>query len=171
MKMRMIYDHGVRMTEKNDIKRYVFGGRGKFTLKSTKSDKIIKYKVSKCKKNDDILFISVYSNRYYEFIGVMNIIHSTYTHSKKSKIPFDDDGVRGIVWLMEQFRGTNEFPIGMEFYHMGICCCCGRTLEVTDNIQLGIGPICFKNYGNKRMKKIFKLKKLIEHTRKFQSKE
>jgi hypothetical protein len=168
--IKITVDHGVRMTDKEDIKRYVFGGRGKFVLKSGKSEKMYKYKVSKCKKNENLLYISVFNPeiRNYLFIGSLNIINISYLHSKKSKVMFTEESVKGIIWLMNTLKCDKDFPDVMEFHHMGICCCCGRTLEVTDNIQLGIGPVCFKNYGNKRMKKILKLKKIILHTQKLQ---
>lgn len=148
--------HGVRILGKDDIKRYVYGGRGIFVLKSIKSEKSHKYKMSICKKNEDILFVSDYNKGY---IGFVNIKTNVYSHSKKSKVLVTDESVKGISWLVNQFNNEKVFPTEMEFHHMGVCCCCGRTLTVTDNIQLGIGPICFKNYGNRRMKKILNIKK------------
>lgn len=151
-------NHGVRILGKDDIKRYVYGGRGIFILKSNKSEKMCKYKMSICKKNDDLLYISDWSKGY---LGFVNIKTNTYTHSKKSKVSITEESVKGIAWLVNQFNNEKDFPVEMEFYHMGVCCCCGRTLTVRDNIELGIGPICFKNYGNRRMKKILKIKKVM----------
>ena len=151
-------EHGVRILLKEDIKRYVYGGRGIFVLKSIKSEKSYKYKMSICKKNEDLLYISDYTKGY---LGYVNIKTNVYTHSKKSKVLVTDESVKGIGWLVHQFNNEKVFPTEMEFHHMGVCCCCGRTLTVKDNIQLGIGPICFKNYGNNRMKKILKIKKVM----------
>lgn len=156
--MDITLNHGVRIIDKEDIIRYVYGGRGIFILKSLKSQKSFKYKMSICKKNDDLLYVSDYSNGY---LGNVNMKTNTYTHSKKSKLSLTSDIVKGIDWLMKQFNNNNQFPNEMEFYHMGVCCCCGRNLTIRDNIELGIGPICFKNYGSRRMKKILNIKKRI----------
>jgi len=58
----------------------------------------------------------------------------------------------------------------MEFYHMGICSCCGRTLTTPHSVEMGVGPVCFQRYGNKRLKKLMYLKKKIEQKMKKKSK-
>lgn len=161
-KLKYVAEHGIRITDKEDIKRYVFGGRGKFILKSNKTDKSYTYKISRPKDNDEFFYVSAIINNINQYLGIINIEKISYIKTKKVKIENDHESIKGIKWLINQFKNDNPFPDVMEFYHMGICCCCGRTLTVKDNIELGIGPICFKNYGkkNKRVMRILKIKEL-----------
>ena len=153
---------GIRIQNKEDIKIYFFGGKGKFILKSNKTGKWFMYKMTKPKDNDEIYYISVLLDGYYQYLGVIKIDDIDYIRTKKVKIDNNHESIKGIKWLLKQFKNDKKFPNDMEFYHMGICCCCGRTLTVKDNIELGIGPICFKNYGkkNKRIMRIVKFREL-----------
>jgi hypothetical protein len=153
---------GIRIQNKEDIKIYFFGGKGKFILKSNKTGKWFMYKMTKPKDNDEIYYISVLLDGYYQYLGVIKIDDIDYIRTKKVKIDNNHESIKGIKWLLKQFKNDKKFPNDMEFYHMGICCCCGRTLTVKDNIELGIGPICFKNYGkkNKRIMRIVKIREL-----------
>jgi len=155
------------MTNKENIKRYVFGGRGQFLLKSNKTDKSYTYRISKPKDNDEILYVSAYGLDGGGYIGLLNIEKVQYVHTKKAKLDINHDAVKGINWLIKQFHNDLEFNDMMEFYHMGVCCSCGRTLTVRDNIEMGIGPICFKNYGknNKRANRVKKIKELQKKIR------
>lgn len=153
---------GIRIQNKEDIKIYFFGGKGKFILKSNKTGKWFMYKMTKPKDNDEIYYISVLLDGYYQYLGIIKIDDIDYIRTKKVKIDNNHESIKGIKWLLKQFKNDKKFPNDMEFYHMGICCCCGRTLTVKDNIGLGIGPICFKNYGkkNKRIMRIVKIREL-----------
>lgn len=153
---------GIRIQNKEDIKIYFFGGKGKFILKSNKTGKWFMYKMTKPKDNDEIYYISVLLDGYYQYLGVIKIDDIDYIRTKKVKIDNNHESIKGIKWLLKEFKNDKKFPDNMEFYHMGICCCCGRTLTVRDNIELGIGPICFKNYGkkNKRIMRIVKIREL-----------
>ncbi|MFA5586172.1 MAG: DUF6011 domain-containing protein [Saccharofermentanales bacterium] len=153
---------GIKIQNKEDIKIYFFGGKGKFILKSNKTGKWFMYKMTKPKDNDEIYYISVLLDGYYQYLGVIKIDDIDYIRTKKVKIDNNHESIKGIKWLLKQFKNDKKFPNDMEFYHMGICCCCGRTLTVKDNIELGIGPICFKNYGkkNKRIMRIVKIREL-----------
>jgi len=155
---------GIRILDKEDIKLYFFGGKGKFILKSNKTGKWFMYKITKPKDkdNDEIYYISVLLDGNYQYLGIIKIDDIDYIRTQKVKVDAVHDCISGIKWLLKQFKNDKEFPTDMEFYHMGICCCCARTLTVKDNIELGIGPICFKNYGkkNKRIMRIVKIKDL-----------
>ncbi|MFW6226158.1 MAG: DUF6011 domain-containing protein [bacterium] len=169
---------GVRLENKDDIQMYVYGGKGRFRLKSTKSGKTYEFKIKRPAKtiyegykkvdnpkyDDNILFISARIDETFnfQFIGTFRIEENTYTHSKKSTVDNIHDVVKGFKWLIKQFEIDKEFPTDMEFYHMGICGCCAKSLTTPDSIKLGIGPVCFKKFGNVRLKKLIALKKKME---------
>ena len=154
--------HGLRMTKNEDIKRYIFGGRGLFILKSNKSQKSYEYKISHIKGDTENLAIKVNRVIGGGFIGLLNMEKSQFIHTKNSRLPINHESVRGIDWLVKNVNQDGYLTDMMEFYHMGICCCCGRTLTVRDNVELGIGPICLKNYGKKtkRISRILKIREI-----------
>lgn len=163
-----ITNTGKRLTDKDDIQMYITGGKGKFRLKSTRSNKEFTYKIS-CvtnkwneRYNENIFYVSSVIPGSNRFLGIYNLEDNKYIHSKKSLIKFDSLEVKGFKWLIHQFDIDDIFPEEMEFYHMGICSCCGKSLTTPESIKMGIGPVCFNHYGNNRLKKLIHLKKKIE---------
>ena len=47
-----IPETGIKLTSKDEIQMYVFGGRGRFRLKSLRSDKQFTYKISQMSKHN-----------------------------------------------------------------------------------------------------------------------
>jgi len=155
---------GIKLTDKDEIQLYVSGGKGRFRLKSLKSEKEFTYKISPMSKrniryDEYTFYVSLLPN---DFLGVFKLEENKYIHSKKSTKIYDSPEVKGFRWLLDQFEKNTEFPTEMEFYHMGVCSCCGKTLTTPESIQMGIGPVCFKRYGSIRLKKLLYLKKKIE---------
>lgn len=158
---------GIKLTDKDEIQMYVYGGKGRFRLKSLRSKKEYTYKISPMSKRNPrydeyTFYVSLVVPGGTDFMGVLKSEENKYIHSKKSYRGFDSLEVKGFRWLLQQFESTQDFPNQMEFFHMGICSCCARTLTTPESIKLGIGPVCFQRYGNKRLKKLMHLKKKIE---------
>ena len=163
----IIPERGIQVTDKDQIQMYVMGGRGQFRLKSRASEKQFEYKISGMSKHnrryDEYTFyVSLVVPGYNEFLGVFKAEENRYIHSKKSYKTYDSAEVKGFRWLIAQFEKEGAFPDMMEFYHMGKCSCCAKTLTTPHSIEMGIGPVCFERYGNKRLKKLLHLKKKIE---------
>jgi len=163
----IIPQKGIKLSDKSEIQMYVFGGKGRFRLKSTVSEKEFTYKIStmsKHNKNYDeyTFYVSLVVPGGTNFMGVLKSEENKYIHAKRSHLPFDGAEVKGFRWLLQQFEKDEDWNEMMEFYHMGICSCCGRTLTTPQSVEIGIGPVCFKKYGNKRLKKLLYLKKKIE---------
>lgn len=167
---------GIRLLDKDKIMMYLFGGKGRFILKSI-SGVSYEYKIKRPAKvirsgwgksqpnpkyDENLLFVTIKIDNSFKFLGCLRIEENTYIHSKKSPIDEKTNMVKGIKWLLNQFELDTEFPDIMEFYHMGQCGCCARTLTTSQSIEMGIGPICFKRYGSERLKKLLVLKKKIE---------
>jgi len=162
-----IPESGIKLTDKDEIQMYVYGGKGRFRLKSLRSEKQFTYKISpmsKHNKNYDeyTFYVSLVVPGGTTFMGVLKSEENKYIHAKRSTLAYDSSEAKGFRWLLEQFEKEDDFPEMMEFYHMGICSCCAKTLTIPESIQLGIGPVCFERYGNKRLKKLMHLKKKIE---------
>jgi len=163
----LIPTRGIQVTDKDQIQMYVMGGRGQFRLKSRVSEKQFEYKISGMSKRNPrydeyTFYVSLVVPGYNEFLGVFKAEDNKYIHSKKSNRSYDSSEVKGFRWLIAQFEKEGDFPEMMEFFHMGKCSCCARTLTTPTSIEMGIGPVCFERYGNKRLKKLLHLKKKIE---------
>jgi hypothetical protein len=163
----MIPERGIKIIDKDQIQMYVFGGKGQFRLKSLISEKQFEYKISGMSKrhpryDEYTFYVSLVQPYNNQFLGVFKAEENKYIHSRKSRKDFNSPEVKGFRWLIAQFEKEGDFPEMMEFYHMGVCSCCARTLTTPTSIEMGIGPVCFERYGNKRLKKLLHLKKKIE---------
>ena len=168
---------GIRLLGKEEIQMYVFGGKGRFIMRSSTSGTSYEYRIKQPRKtilgphyrpipnprfDENILWVTVKMDGGYKFMGTIKAEENVYIHSKKSSIDEKSCIVKGIKWLLYQFENEDEFPTSMEFYHMGTCGCCARNLTTPGSIKVGIGPICFEKYGSERMKKLLVLKKKME---------
>ena len=168
---------GRRLLGKDEIMMFVFGGKGRFVLKNPATGILYEYRIKPTPKvirqgyrfvpnpnfDENKLFISMKTEyNSIKFLGTIIIEDNKYIHSRKSPIREDHPSVKGIKWLLHQFELEEEFPETMEFSHMGMCGCCGRTLTTEGSVKMGIGPICFERYGNVRLKKLLALKKKME---------
>lgn len=52
------------------------------------------------------------------------------------------EGTAALEWFVRSLPREGELPANVEFWTEGRCGRCGRTLTVTDSIELGMGPIC-----------------------------
>ena len=125
---------------------YVCGGRGKFTMVSTKTGKRFTYRAKQYTDNEKKrtpVFISVLNGsdntsdyRYIGFIVKSNV----GLNAGKKGLPMADS-YRALDWALKHMANGN-MPEGLEFYHSGSCGKCGRELTVPESIVRGMGPVC-----------------------------
>jgi hypothetical protein len=148
-----------------EIRRYILGGNSTFTLVSKKSGQRFTYKVKSAKVNREATwstgnqdkatyFVSVLAGpdntNDYQYIGLLrrsidggyDFKETTKSHARKGSPSFDGFAY---VWNMIEFGA--HFPHGVEFWHEGSCCMCGRTLTVPESVADGIGPECKGKLG------------------------
>lgn len=160
-------DRGIKIETKDNIYLYVYGGRGRFTMTSKKSGVSYEYKLSTMSKghpryDENTYYVSVKHEHGFGFMGVFKSDEDKYIHPRSSDYKYDSKPVAGFLWLIKILKSDSEFPSDMEFRHMGVCSICGRSLTTPESIKLGIGPVCYERYGNKRLKKILRIKKKLE---------
>jgi hypothetical protein len=148
-----------------EIRRYILGGNSTFTLVSKKSGQRFTYKVQSGTKagadhwttgNQDrsIFFVRLLTgpdnSNDFQYLGLMRptidgglkFSHSAKSHAKPGSPSFD---AFAYVWNMIEFGA--HFPSGVEFWHEGSCCMCGRKLTVPESVADGIGPECKGKIG------------------------
>jgi hypothetical protein len=146
------------------IRHYVMGGNSTFTLKSKATGKRLTFKVKSATKNRDAFwstgnqdrttyFVSVLSgpdnSNDFRYIGLLKQHgdgHYDFMHTAKSP-GRDSESFATFKWfwnLLEQ--GCHVSP-GIEFWHEGSCCICGRKLTVPESVARGVGPECASKGG------------------------
>lgn len=133
-----------------DISSYVRGGKGKFTLLSTKTNVHRTYSMYTPEDQNPLLDRRLYVKflnglNEFEFIGTIWEASSskqlTFTLGRSVRPTLEADCVKGILWLVDKLNWNKELK-GIIFFHEGICCRCGRSLTNPESIERGIGPYC-----------------------------
>lgn len=123
----------------------VFAGKSKFTIKSTKTGKHFTYRIKRPRQFNGLYFVSILTGSDnqtdYTYIGTVSL--TEYKHSYKSKIQDTALGVVSFKWFFDHLI-TKTLNDQIEFYHMGLCCRCGRELTHPASILSGLGPECVK---------------------------
>lgn len=132
-------------------------GNATITAKSVVTGNHFTYKVQKPKINrgkNDVYFVKVLTGNNnqsdYTFFGsIFKKIDGTfeYRHSRNSRITTDAPSVRGFIFILNHLI-ENRPVSGLELYHEGKCCKCGRKLTTPESIERGIGPECWMNIGH-----------------------
>lgn len=148
-----------------EIRRYILGGNSTFTLVSKKTGQRFTYKVKSAAKdreknwstgNQDrsLYFVSLLSgpdnSNDFRYIGLLRgDINGAYrfgattkSHAKPGSPSYD-----AFAFVWNAIEQGARFPSGVEFWHEGSCCICGRKLTVPESIASGIGPECASKEG------------------------
>lgn len=125
---------------------FIMSGRAIFTVKSLKTGTRFTYKVSIADKAD-CFFVSVLTgsdnNSAYSpmcYIKIINGIPSIM-RSTKTWISADAPSSIAFKYVFMNLLIRREMK-GLEIWHEGRCCRCGRLLTVPESIEFGIGPEC-----------------------------
>lgn len=138
----------VRIKSKEDMLAFMFAGSASFTIKSHKTQVHFNYRIKKS-RNDHTLFY-VYGGKSNDIIGrIRTGKENTFTFFP-NKAPYAPEKyILPFHWFVNHF-GDKQ----VEFFHIGKCGRCGRTLTDPESIKRGIGPECVKIVGviNKELK-------------------
>lgn len=143
---RKIYpESSHRLSTAEDIKNYIYGGRGIVTL-TAPSGKSHTYIFAKPKNTDvfpdDVLFVYALHEGIKQFyVGMVEKGRFRLTHN--SRFLPDTEIVKGARHIMKMAT-TPGLETPMEITHNGVCCFCGRKLSSEKSIITGIGPKCKK---------------------------
>lgn len=150
------------LTDVVGIEGFMVGGNATFTIKNIHTQNRFTYRVRAPKEEDtktgkkvmrdDIYFVHLLTGAdnedAYTYIGFMKYLPSDntlgFTWGNKSRIARNAPGVDVITLYVNEFIRKGRLPKGIEFWHEGRCCRCGRKLTVPESIAGGIGPECAK---------------------------
>jgi hypothetical protein len=146
------------------IRKYVMGGNATFTLRYRESGERLTFKVKSAPAdrnkywstgNQDrrTYFVSLLTGpdnaNSYRYLGLLKL-HGDgyYDFELTAKSPSRDSrGVKTFKWFWNLLEQGCHVSDGIEFWHEGFCCMCGRPLTVPESIAAGIGPECASKGG------------------------
>jgi len=142
--------HG-RITDPQKLAAFLLGGNATMTLISVRTGTRFTYKVQAPKENRGrpVHFVKLLSGPHNEFdYTYMGAIFDGmgFSLTKASKMGPTAPAVRAFGYAWDKIR-TGQAPEGVEFWHVGRCGVCGRTLTVQSSISAGIGPECAAKGG------------------------
>ena len=129
-----------------DIRDYITGGHGTFTLLSLSSYNRFTYKIG-TPENQYPYFVSVLTGpdntSDYTFIGTIFENGDTLTYRASKKSPVGDKAQSNLAlhWFLSHIN-ANVKPASVAFYHEGRCGRCGRKLTTPESVKRGLGPHC-----------------------------
>jgi hypothetical protein len=141
------------------VRAYVLGGNSTFTLRSKKSGERLTFKVKSAKLNRDAnwstgnqdkstFFVSVLTGpdndndfRYLGLLSQQRDGHYRMVHTPKSPDE-NSKSFKTFAWFWNLLEQGCHVSKGVEFWHEGSCCMCGRKLTVPESVERGIGPEC-----------------------------
>lgn len=153
-----------RLAFPGEIRSYVMGGNSTFTLVSKATGVRLTYKVKSAPEdraknwstgNQDrrTFFVSVLTgpdnDGDYLYIGILKLHgdnHYDFVHTAKSPSR-DSKSFATFKWFWNLLEHGCRISDGVEFWHEGRCCVCGRKLTVPESVADGIGPECKGNIG------------------------
>lgn len=142
-----------KITEVEDIKRFMFAGHAMFTLESTRTGKWFTYYIQRVEfknfKNPESPFVKFLvkvltgsdNEHSYTYMCVIKPDTMDMHFTEKSKITADAISFQALRFFISHLKKGSLFP-EINFYHKGVCGKCGRTLTVPESVSSGLGPIC-----------------------------
>lgn len=141
-----------QLTNLQNVRDYVFGGRGAFTLVSKETGNRLTFRTERKEiRGDDgevekvLHFVSVLTGSNntedYSFLGTI-FDFGPYRHGKKSRIDAGADSNKAFKFFWTFVHDCGRLPSTLEFWHEGRCARCGRVLTDPSSVETGLGPIC-----------------------------
>lgn len=134
----------------DEMMGFALAGKAKFTLVSKATGTRFTFRVSEA-PDGTAWFVSLLTgpDNEADFAYIGLIRDGQFRWTKKSRVSQDAPSWRAFSWFFLMVTQGNEEALlrGIEFWHEGQCCRCGRTLTVPESIASGIGPECARKAG------------------------
>lgn len=144
------HDNTCRLKTKEEIRDYVEGGKGVFTLYSpTGNYRTYSFRrpVEDIFKDDEFyegaLFVYCrVSSGVWMYVGMY--CNNKFRMTQASRFPSNHPITKGARYIVRMMNNDLAASGPMEIYHEGVCCVCGRKLTHPKSIRRGVGPQCKK---------------------------
>ena len=136
-----------RMTDPDDVTRYLLGGRATLTLKSARTGARRTFRV-RSSDRPELYFVDLLSgadNEHdYRYLGCFTV-KPTLVPRSINRLRWGEDAWRIFRWFLRQIVYNREFHPELEVWHEGRCSKCARPLTDPESIARGIGPVCYSS--------------------------
>ena len=130
---------GKKFSSPSDALAYIKGGKGKATIRSSRTGRRYTYKFGR--KGDSPVFVRVLTDGdnegSYTYLGFIGRNGSLFAGFKGR---LNAPSFKAFNYVLDQLR-KGRFG-GVDVWHEGVCGKCGRTLTVPESIESGMGPVC-----------------------------
>ena len=143
-------EHGRRMTDPAEIRRFITAGNAVFTLKSLLTGKHYTYKIANTKNDVGTRWFVSVSTDYMEFLymGLLKTSANGWLEAQSTaKSPrglLEFQNWLGFQWFLKMLNNGIPLVKTVQFWHMGHCGRCNRPLTDPLSIERGIGPDCWE---------------------------
>jgi hemerythrin superfamily protein len=147
--MKLNKENIYKLSNIEDIKRFMTGGNAIMTLESKRTGRWFTYKIKRAKKDveNSPFFVSVLTGNdnetAYTYMGTIfnNDNKLIFKLTKNSKIGEDSLSYKAFNFFFKLML-DNKMHEEIVVYHRGICGRCNRALTTPDSLKSGLGPIC-----------------------------
>lgn len=141
-----------RFTDTEQLRRYIYGGKGVITLLSPSGvHHTYYYKKPRNEDEfpDDVIFVYAVHDRCKLFYVGM-IESGIFRLTRWSRFNSDTDIVKGAKFVMKLLQYPNYInETRMIVQHEGMCSVCGRKLTNPKSLMSGIGPRCARKLSDR----------------------
>ncbi len=130
-----------KMTDTEAIRKFIYGGKAVFTIRSQTSGKHWSFSIRETKKKDGFFVFGLGYQQEFSYMGLIK--HDRYHITANSQYSSDNERHLIIAHLLEYIR-RGALHKKFEFFHEGKCGVCGRPLTDPESIERGLGPVCAK---------------------------
>lgn len=142
-----------KITDVEDIRRFMFAGHAMFTLESTRTGKWFTYYIQRVEfkntRNPEQPYVKFFvkvltgqdNEHSYTYMCVINPQTMEMHFTEKSKITAEAISYQALRFFISHLKNGVLYH-EINFYHKGVCGKCGRTLTVPESITSGLGPVC-----------------------------
>lgn len=145
-----------RLMTITDVKKFILAGKATVTLKSVATGSRFTFKITKKKSEhgdeNGPHFVSLLNGpdnvNDFRYMGTI-FGQKEFRHTVKSQVGPNAPSAKAFNWTFNNVimnNETDEIPEGLEIWHEGKCCRCGRELTVPESIANGWGPECAKHF-------------------------
>jgi len=118
-----------------------------FTIRSKKTGTDFTYKVSQNVYNDMRYFhvkVEMMRNGVLDFAYLGYYNKDVAKLCRKGGVIVESPSALAIAWVLNKAFSKDAAALesGVDAFHLGSCCVCGKRLSDATSIELGIGPVC-----------------------------
>jgi len=110
-----------------------------FTVRSTATGKDFSYRLKRAQMKDGQWYTFVYVEMQYMEFHYVGFYKQGFIIRKGLVV--DTPASKAISWCLNRVEVGKDLSM-VQFFHIGKCLKCGRTLTDSISIEAGLGPIC-----------------------------